>query len=154
MPDNEIIHNAISELRNRWNFSCDEILDGVETIYGRSSFDPAIRRKANRRVDDIQSRPKRKKHPRLYYQHLYDHQNGDCIRFSKRCTGRLVTPANSHKNHLDHIDPNASPDTWDTRVNHQLICDACNLEKSSMSIMDQAKHTGRGIAEIIRNGLE
>jgi len=152
MPSNEIIHNAISELRNKWGFSCAEILDGVEVVCGRSAFQPAIDRKYNRRVDDIEHRPERKKHSKSYYQHLYDHQHGDCIRFSKKCTGRLLTPAK--KNHIDHIDPNAPPEIWDTRPNHQLMCSACNSEKSAMSITDQAKHTGHTIAEIIQPGIE
>ena len=152
MPDNSIIHNAISELRNKWGFSCAQIIDGVEVVCGRSTFDPVIKSKANRHVDDIEHRPKRKKHSKAYYQHLYDQAKGNCIRFSKKCTGRLLTPAK--RNVIDHIDPNAPPETWDTRANHQLICPTCNAEKSSKSVMEQAKESGMTIAEIVSRGFD
>jgi 5-methylcytosine-specific restriction endonuclease McrA len=147
MTTHSIIYDAISELRNRWGCPCDDVIDVVEVVYGRSSFQPAIDRKHNRRVDAIEKRPNRKRHSKAYYQRLFDDQKGNCRKISRACSGRLLTPAK--KNEIDHIDPNAAPEVWDTRANHQLLCPACNREKSSMSLEDQAKSQGKTFVELL-----
>jgi len=146
MPSNEIIHNAISELRNKWGFTCRQVLEGVLTIYGRSLFYPPAREMAYEKVNGIRTREKRKHYSPAHKQKLFDRQKGIC----PWCNQPLDIPAS--RNEVDHIRPDAEP--FDAITNQQLCHGQCNREKSAMSITDQAKHTGHTIAEIIQPGIE
>jgi len=91
-------------------------------------------------------RDKREKFPPRLYQRLFDAQGGIC----PWCDKPLDIPAK--RNEIDHADPNEQ--TFNKYSNLQLLHKHCNREKSSMSIQEQSKETGKPFTELIRTPPE
>lgn len=117
------------------------ILKKIRDDAGYSNFDQAVKTLNRERLQNYK-REKRKHFPKSMYQRLYDEQNGICS-YCKFC---LDIPA--RKNVIDHVDPNEQD--FNTRKNLHLIHGKCNREKSSKSINQQSKESGKTFENILR----
>jgi hypothetical protein len=50
---------------------------------------------------------------------------------------------------VDHVDPNANWQTFNSRQNLQLTHAACNRSKGAASVPEQAKRYGRTMTDIL-----
>ena len=118
---------------------CESALREIRSRAGYSIFDAVVKKLNRERVNP--ERQQRKRFPTSVYQRLYDKQGGDC----RECGDRLFVPA--RKNEIDHIDPNR--EDFNHPSNLQLLHPKCNREKSSKSVYEQSKASGRSFEEII-----
>ena len=127
--------------------TCYEELKALRVKHGTSQFDYAVKKLMRERIDS--GRDKREKFPKSMYQKLFDTQKGICPGYDTP-PHPLTIPA--VKNEIDHIDPDRID--FNHRTNLQLLCVDCNRRKSSKSIAQQAKETGRPYTRILVNDDE
>ena len=113
--------------------------------HGYGNCDLVIREWRKQRVNP--ERDKRKHFPPKKYQILFDRQKGIC---ACGCDETLLIPA--RLNHIDHIDCNRGDFNHDTNL--ALLKPSHNLSKSSKSIAQLSKETGRSFQGIIQPGFE
>jgi len=106
--------------------------------WGTSICDAIIREHNRKRLDNS-GREKRKHLSPARKKDLYAKQSGRC--------NACQEPYPIEQLEEDHIDPNRQD--FNARKNWQLLCKACNREKSAMSVFEQAKHTGKTILEVL-----
>ncbi len=116
-------------------------LRALRTKHGYGEFDFAVKKLMRERLQ-VEGRAKRIKFPKSYYQKLFDFQMGLC----PHCGKVLTIPAT--KNEIDHKNPNEG-EHFNDRFNLQLLHKSCNREKSSKSILQQSKETGRMSVELL-----
>ena len=109
--------------------------------YGYSRFWQDIKELNRERIS--KDRPKREHFPKSMYQKLFDMQIGTC----PYCRKQLDIPAT--KNEVDHKDPNAG-EKFNERFNLQLLHRSCNRTKSSKSIQQQSKESGKTFEQLTR----
>lgn len=113
--------------------------------HGYGNCDLVIREWRRQRVNP--ERDKRQRFPKSEYQRLFDSQKGFC---ACGCSEHLLVPA--IKNEIDHIDPNRQD--FNHRSNLQLLLPEHNRNKSSKSVLQQSKESGRTMQEIIKPGFD
>jgi hypothetical protein len=118
-----------------------QLIEWDKTL-GVSYVRDGIGRYARRKLH-IEGREKRQRFSRGMYQRLFDMQQGIC----PYCYQPLFVPA--RKNHIDHRDPEATL-TFNRPSNLQLLHPRCNEEKSSKSLIQQSKESGKTMKELTR----
>jgi 5-methylcytosine-specific restriction endonuclease McrA len=119
---------------------CLADLKALRTKYGTSIYDDAVKKINRERLQDGAER-KRRAYPRRVRVDLYLKQNALC----PICDERM--DANLRLLHVDHIDPDRQD--WNHSSNLQLVHASCNLHKSSKSLQQQSKESGRTVADIL-----
>lgn len=125
-----------------------ERLKEIRAEVGYADFDEALRAINRERLQSPRME-KRKKFAWGVIQRLYEKQAGVCP-FCQEIMVLLKTKR--HLVEVDHINPNR-PDFNDPK-NLQLLHRDCNRQKSSMSMMDQAKRLGVPMTTILNGGVE
>jgi CRISPR/Cas system Type II protein with McrA/HNH and RuvC-like nuclease domain len=120
---------------------CLREIKALRDQYQRSVWDAAMKQLKRERLENYGRDPRKKFPPRMY-QRLFDMQRGVC-RF---CNNHLDVPAK--KNEIDHIDP--SRQDFNTPSNLELLHVACNRVKSSRTLYEQSKLTGKPLTEILK----
>lgn len=116
------------------------ILEGLQTRYGSSAFRAVLKRMNRRRLTQHQ-REERKKFPWSKYRKFYGIQKGVCPLCNE------VMPFLKGKIEIDHRDPNRKDFNNDNNL--QLTHKECNRKKSSKSLYEASKETGKTIREIL-----
>jgi 5-methylcytosine-specific restriction endonuclease McrA len=114
-------------------------LRDIRTRSGYSRFEIAVKTLNRERVNP--EREKRQRFAPGVYRRLFDKQKGYC----PECGDHLFVPAKN--NEVDHVDPNR--EDFNHATNLQLLHPDCNRRKSSKSIYEQSKHSGRPFTSII-----
>jgi hypothetical protein len=122
--------------------NCVHELETLRMKYGYFVWDYAVK-KINRKRLQNYDRDKRERFPARMYQRLFDKQHGAC----GICLLPLDVPAKSRGNVIDHKDPNEA--NFNKFPNLQLVHKKCNDEKAAKSMVEQSKHTGRTIADLV-----
>ena len=126
----ELLNEALTDLKNR---------------YGDSIFWDGVK-KLKRKKLEVENREKRKHFPLPKYQDLWAKQRGIC----PICEQGMEVPfKNTSGLNIDHKDPNREKGFNDDD-NLQLTHGRCNRSKSSSSLIQQSKQTGKTIAELIQ----
>jgi 5-methylcytosine-specific restriction endonuclease McrA len=125
--------------------TCIEELRAIREKHGYSIFDHSIKA-LNRERLQTQTREKRIKFPTSTYSRLYQSQHGLC----SICEMPMVKLAKYHTLEIDHRDPNRRDgfNDWD---NLGLAHEKCNREKSSKSMQQMSKETGRTTVQMLDN---
>ncbi len=122
-------------------------LRDLQAQEGYSKFFRVVKELIRERVNP--EREKREKYSKSQRQKMFDRQKGIC----PICREPLNIPAYSSTNEVDHIDPHR--EDFGHRSNLQLVhADPCNSSKSSKSVPEQAKESGRTYTEILQPGIE
>jgi CRISPR/Cas system Type II protein with McrA/HNH and RuvC-like nuclease domain len=120
----------------------ESALREIRRLAGYANFDAVVKKLNRERIDP--ERVKRKRFPKSMYQRLYDKQQGVC----PLCDNRLNIPAT--KNEIDHISP--GEEQFNGVANLQLTHPMCNRKKSSKSVLQQSKESGRSFVSIVSRG--
>lgn len=120
-----------------------EELKSIRERYGYSEFDHAIKR-INRERLQVEGREKRVKFPKSMYAKLYKFQFGMC----SICELPMVKLGSYRGLEIDHRDPNRQDgfNDWD---NLGLAHEKCNREKSSKSMLQMSKESGKTVTEML-----
>lgn len=120
------------------------LLDAVEKQIGVSRYVAAVKAKNRRRLEvDVDQRQKRKTFPWSKYKRLYERQAGRCSICRKDM--RLIRG----EVEIDHVNCNASD--FGAESNLKLAHKECNRSKSSKSMMEMSKSTGRTYTEMLED---
>jgi hypothetical protein len=137
MPDNRSILRSVR---------CAGDLKAIREEYGYAIFDQAIRELNRERLQiDKASREPRQRFKPQVYKRLYHRQRGICPICHLGMILPLTFPGGLE---IDHINPNA--EEFNDPKNLQVTHEICNRKKSSKSIEQQSKSSGRTFAEILR----
>ena len=120
----------------------ESALREVRRLSGYANFDAVVKKLNRERIDP--ERVKRKRFPKSMYQRLYDKQQGRC----PLCPDPLNIPAT--KNEIDHINPGR--EDFNHASNLQLTHPQCNRRKSSRSILEQSKRSGKTFTALVGVG--
>lgn len=117
-----------------------ERLEALRDSVPRSEWDAAMKALKRQRLENYK-RDKRQHLSPSKQRILYARQGGRC--------NECKEPFPLERLEWDHVDPNRQdfntfPSNW------QGLCHGCHKEKGSMSIMEQAKHYGRPVTEILQ----
>lgn len=113
-------------------------LKALQAEYGYSEFFNTIKKISKERLQN-DNRPARIKFSWSKYRRLYTQQNGIC----SWCDDTM--PLIRGQIEIDHINPNAS--NFNDDSNLQVLHKHCNREKSSKSIQEVSKETGKTFVE-------
>jgi len=113
-------------------------LKALQSEYGYSEFFNTIKKISRERLQNT-DRPARIKFPWSKYRKLYQKQGGVCNWCDKEMA--LIRG----KVEIDHLNPNA--ENFNDDSNLQLLHTNCNREKSSKSIQEVSKETGKTFVE-------
>lgn len=117
-------------------------LQAIREEVGTSIYDAAVKAINRMRLDsNVSDRQPRKSFSWAVYQRHYKKQRGIC----PWCGNTM--PLIKGAIEMDHINPNAEDFNADSNL--QVLHKACNRQKSSMSIAEQAKHQGTTYREIL-----
>jgi 5-methylcytosine-specific restriction endonuclease McrA len=117
----------------------ESALREIRRIAGYANFDAVVKKLNRERIDP--ERVKRKRFPKSMYQRLYDKQQGIC----PLCDNRLNIPAT--KNEVDHRNPEERD--FNHASNLQLTHPECNRRKSSASVLEQSKRSGKPFTALV-----
>lgn len=117
-----------------------EVYRAWRDTFGTSICDQVQREEGRRRLQVVGRAPRKRFTARIY-QRLFDRQAGIC----RWCHEILEIPA--RRNEIDHLNPEA--EDFNGETNLQLLHRACNREKSSKSMLDQAKDRNRTVTDLI-----
>lgn len=120
--------------------TCLEELKSLRTKYGTGEFDHSIKTLNRERLENY-NRPKRISFKWSLYRKLYRKQFGLC----GICEAEMALIKG--KVSMDHKNPNA--EDFNDESNLQVTHVRCNLEKSSKSIPEQSKETGKPFTELV-----
>lgn len=132
----------------------NKALDDLKKKYGDSIFWDGVK-KLKRKKLEVDNREKRKHFPLPKYQDLWAKQCGIC----PICEQGMDAPfKNTAGLNIDHKNPNREKGFNDDD-NLQLTHGQCNMSKSSKSLLQQSKETGKTMMELLemclnyRNGV-
>lgn len=112
---------------------------------GYGNFFYAVKKLVKERLQvDKEARGERRRYRPAEYKKLYHRQHGIC----PICESEMAMPKNwPGELEMDHIDPNSKD--WDAESNRQVTHAKCNQEKSSSSVQEQSRKTGKMFTEIL-----
>lgn len=117
------------------------VLDTLDAEVGRSIYDEAVRIKNRRRLESGSTRQKRKNFPWSKCEKLYEKKKGVCW----WCQSDMKLLRSEIE--LEHFDPNA--ENFNADENLSVMHKACNREKGSKTLTEQAEYLGITVKELI-----
>jgi 5-methylcytosine-specific restriction endonuclease McrA len=123
------------------SIDCMKALEGILAEAGTSKFWRCVDSLRRRRLE-VKDRPARKHYPWGEYRRLYEQQGGLCPLCQE------VMPLIRGKVEMDHVNCNATGEEFNARSNRQVVCKACNREKSAKTMYEMSKLSGKTMAEM------
>ena len=144
MNEKEIC-TAIEALDNLSSWNAEVLCRAVRAKTGYSNWTHITQKLNRERLNiDKEERGARRRYRPAEYKKLYRRQHGIC----PICESEMAQPTNWPGNlAMDHLDVNSQD--WDSEGNRQVTHSKCNQEKSSKSLNQMSKETGKTVADML-----